>query len=166
MKYSICTIPPDPIYYQIKATIDQLSKRYQGPQFDPHMTLLGEIEADLSELEQKVKKLATGLSKLELSLGPVSFSTTYFQSVFVRINSTAKLMQLNIDAKKLFDMENNVFMPHISLLYGDHSMTAREEAASKVQLPQSSFVVNEFIITPATSDPSEWKHSATISFGL
>ncbi|OGH16460.1 MAG: hypothetical protein A3C30_04695 [Candidatus Levybacteria bacterium RIFCSPHIGHO2_02_FULL_40_18] len=165
MKYSIWTIPPDPIYYQIKATIDQLSKRYQGPQFDPHMTLLGEIEADLSELEQKVKKLATGLSKLELSLGPVSFSTTYFQSVFVRINSTAKLMQLNIDAKKLFDMENNVFMPHMSLLYGDHDMLTRGKAASTLMIPSTSFVIDKFLITQTTGAPSEWKYVATVPFG-
>ena len=166
MQYSIWIIPPEPIYSQLKNIIDQLARDYNGPTFEPHMTLLGNIDKDLSEIESKARKLATNIDKLELSLGPISFSTTYFQSVFVRVNSTAKLMQLNLEAKKLFGMDNNVFMPHISLLYGDHSMTAREEAASKVQLPQSSFVVNEFIITPATSDPSEWKHYATISFGL
>lgn len=128
------------------------------------MTLLGDIDMDLPKMEQKAKELAKGVGKLELSLGPVSFSTTYFQSVFVRVNSTAKLMQLNLDAKKLFGVENSVFMPHISLLYGDHDMATREEAASKVKLAESSFVINEFVITPSTMNPNEWVHSATIPF--
>lgn len=166
MQYSIWVIPSEPVYSRLKNIIDRLSMEYSGPVFEPHMTILGNIDKDLTVVEQKVKELANSVDKLELSLGPVSFSTTYFQSVFVRVNSTAKLMQLNLDAKKLFDMENTVFMPHISLLYGDHGMVAREKAASKVRLLPSSFAVNQFIITPATSDPSEWKHSVTVPFSL
>lgn len=126
--------------------IDRLSNRYHGPRFDPHMTLLGDIDGNLSAVEQKIKDLAKGLEKLELTLGPVSFSTTYFQSVFVRVNSNAKLMQLNLEAKKLFDMENNVFMLHISLLYGDHDMATREKAAASVDLPSSSFIADKLLL--------------------
>lgn len=128
------------------------------------MTLLGDIDRDLSEIEQKIKELATGLNKLELSLGPVSFSTTYFQSVFIRINSTAKPMQLNLEAKKLLNTENNVFMPHMSLLYGDPDMVTREKAAPSVKLAGSSFTVNNFIIKTTTDDPKDWKIVATIPF--
>lgn len=165
MQYSIWIIPPEPVYTQLKQTVDQLSRSYNGPIFEPHMTLLGNIDKDLSEIENKVNELATGASTLELSLGPISFSTTYFQSVFVRVNSDADLMQLNLEAKKLFGMNNDVFMPHISLLYGDHDMAIREEAATKVKLSPTPFIINEFVITPAISDPSLWEHSATITFG-
>lgn len=164
MQYSIWIISPKPVYTHLKDIIDQLSKKYNGPVFEPHMTLLGNIESDLPEIEKKVKELASSITNLKLSLGPVSFSTTYFQSVFVRVNSIAQLMQLNLEAKRLFCRENDVFMPHMSLLYGNHDMAIREEAASKIKLSQQSFIVNEFIITPATSNPSEWEHSATISF--
>lgn len=166
MQYSIWIIPPQPLYSQLENTIDTLARKYNGPVFEPHMTLLGNIDRDLSEVKQKVKEVANRIEKLELSLGPVSFSTTYFQSVFVRVNSTAQLMQLNLEAKKLFGMENNVFMPHISLLYGEHDMVTREKAASEIQLSETSFVVNKFIVTPATLDPSEWQHSAVIPFTL
>lgn len=165
MQYSIWIIPPKPLYNLLKNTIDKLAKKYKGPTFEPHMTLLGDIDESLSEIEYKVQKLAANIDKLKLSLGPVSFSTTYFQSVFVRINSTSKLMKLNMDAKKLFGRENNVFMPHMSLLYGNHDMVTREKAATNLQFPQPSFTVNKFTITPATLDPREWEHSATISFG-
>ena len=165
MKFTIWITPPEPIYSQIKAVIDRLSLGYKGPQFEPHMTLLGDFYGEnLSEVEQKAKKLAT-INKLELTLGPVSFSTTYFQSVFVRTNSNAKLMQLNLDAKKLFSKENDVFMPHMSLLYGDQDMATREKAASSVELRPVSFAVDKLVIIPADSDdPKDWKPIATIPF--
>ncbi|OGZ35116.1 MAG: hypothetical protein A3A94_00525 [Candidatus Portnoybacteria bacterium RIFCSPLOWO2_01_FULL_43_11] len=166
MQYSIWIIPPEPIFSQLKNVIKKLSVKYDSPIFEPHMTLLGNINQSLPGIEQKITELASYVNRLELSLGPISFSTTYFQSVFVRVNSTARLTQLNLDVKKLFNMENNVFMPHISLLYGNHDMTIREKAASEVQLPLSSFVANEFIVAPSTSDPNQWKHSLTISFGF
>ncbi|OGZ35928.1 MAG: hypothetical protein A3I88_03945 [Candidatus Portnoybacteria bacterium RIFCSPLOWO2_12_FULL_39_9] len=166
MQYSIWIIPPEPIFSQLKNVIKKLSEKYDSPIFEPHMTLLGNINQNLPDIEQKLTELASRTNKLELSLGPISFSATYFQSVFVRVNSTAQLMQLNLDAKKLFNMENKVFMPHISLLYGNHDMIIREKAALEVQLPLSSFVVNEFIVTPAIPDPNQWEHSLIISFGL
>lgn len=162
MKYSIWVIPPEPIYSKVKTTINRLSGAFDGPPFDPHMTLLGEIDRDLLEIQQKVKKLVISLDTLELSLGPISFSTTYFQSVFVRINSTAILMQLNLDAKKLFGTENNVFMPHMSLLYGNHDMVTRQKAAASVDLPSSSFVVDKFVVSTTSGDPKDWKVIATI----
>ncbi len=163
MKFNIWIIPPEPIYSQIKSVINQLSLEYKSSQFKPHMTLLGVFYGEnLSEVEQKTKKL-TMINKLELTLDAISFSTTYFQSVFVRINSTAKLMQLNLDAKKMFNRENNVFMPHISLLYGDHDMDTREKAASEVKLPLASFAVDKFSITSADSNnPKDWKIISTI----
>lgn len=117
-------------------------------------------------MEEKVRKLAGKIDKLDLSTGVISYSTTYFQSIFVRLDSTAKLMQLNLDAKEIFHRDNNVFMPHISLLYGNHDMATREKIASKIQLPKTSFTANTFVITPSTVNPSDWIHSATIPFGL
>lgn len=165
MKYTIWVIPPEPLSNKLTTVIDRLCKEYQGPLFDPHMSLLTNIEKEPSEIEEKVRKWAEDLDKFELSLGPVSFSTTYFQSVFVRVNSTATLMQLNLDAKKLFEMNNDVFMPHMSLLYGNHDMVTREKAAKSVNLEPTSFIVDKFVITPSTNDPKEWEHIATIPLG-
>lgn len=166
MKYSIWVIPPEPIYSKVKTTINRLSGTFGGPPFDPHMTLLGEIDRDLLEIQQKVKKLVISLDTLELSLGPVSFSTTYYQSVFVRVNSTAKLLELNLRAKKLFDIQNYVFMPHMSLLYGNHDMVTREKAAASVDLPSSSFIADKLTISLTSSDdPKYWEIVATIPIG-
>lgn len=161
-QYAIWIIPQEPVYSTLKQAIDQLAKEFSSPTFEPHMTLLVSTRKELSEIEQLVRELANQTEHFEVSLGSVSFSTTYFQSVFVRVNSTAKLMQLNLDAKNLLQEENNVFMPHISLLYGEHDMATREKAADKIVLPHSKFMVASFVITPATLNPKDWQHLVTI----
>lgn len=164
MKYSIWVIPPNPLKNQLTKKIEQLAYEFKGPTFEPHMTILGNIDMELSQLKTKVKLIAHTTPVLKLSLGPISFSTTYFQNVLVRVNSTAELMQLNLDLKNAFKLPNDVFMPHISLLYGDHDMEIRKKATLSIDPIQSSFDVTELIITPSTPDPSEWVHAATLSF--
>ena len=99
MKYSIWVIPPEPIFGQLSKVISELSSKYRCPIFAPHLTVLGNIDRELSEIKQVIEKIVSDLDNLNLSFGPVSFSTTYFQSVLIRINSTAKLMQLHFDIK-------------------------------------------------------------------
>ncbi len=165
MNYSIWVIPSESVNITLQKIIDQLSKEFGGPLFEPHMTIIGGINQGLSEIEEKTYKIAQTLNTLELTLGPVSFSTTYFQNVLVRVNSTALLMQLNLDFKKVFGEENSVFMPHISLLYGNQNMETRERATSAFRLSPLTFTSSEFIITPSTPNPSDWKHAAAIPFG-
>lgn len=164
MKYSVWIIPPQPIFNEVSKVISDLSVEYKGPVFKPHITILGSIDRELDDIQKAVETVANDTEKLTLSLGPISFSTTYFQSVLVRINSTAQLMQLNLDIKKLLDIENNVFMPHISLMYGNHDMKTREKIAEKINLQSSSFIANEIVIIPEKSDPKEWEPVVTIPF--
>ena len=165
MQYSIWVIPPEPVFSRLQKIIDELSSEYGGPRFEPHMTVLGDIEEDLATIRRPIEKLAADLDSLELTLGTVSFGITHFQSVFASVNPTPDLLKLNSELKKLFRLENRSFAPHISLLYGRYDMATKERAASKIKLPSSSFVVNEFVITPATSNPTEWEHSLVIPFG-
>lgn len=164
MKYSVWIIPPQPVFDELNEVIKDLSVEYNGPVFKPHMTILGSIDRELSDIQKAVETVAKNTKKLNLSLGPVSFSTTYFQSVLVRVDSTAQLMQLNLDIKKLLDIENNVFMPHISLMYGNHDMEIREKIAAKIKLQSNSFIATEIVIIPEKSEPKEWEPITTIPF--
>jgi 2'-5' RNA ligase len=161
MKYSIWIIPPQPIFDEVSKIIGDLSSEYKAPVFKPHMTVLGNIDRELDDIQKAVEMVAKDTGKLTLSLGPISFSTTYYQSVLVRVNSTAQLMQLNLDIKKLLDIENNVFMPHISLMYGNHDMKTREKIAAGIKLQSSTFIASEIVIIPEKSEPKEWEPIAT-----
>ena len=162
MKYSIWVIPPAPLNKHLLDIIKQLADVYQGPLFEPHMTVLGNIDLELKKLDESVRKVAVITPKLNLSLESVSFSTTYFQNVLLRVKSTAELLNLNIELKKALNEDNNVFMPHISLLYGDHDMHLRENAAKSISQMNTNFTVDRLVLTPSTPNPKDWKHLAEI----
>ncbi len=168
MKYSAWIIPSKPVFNELNEVINNLSLKYKGPVFKSHMTVLGNIDEELSKIQRAVEESVMGLDPLTLSLGPVSFSTTYFQSVLVRVNSTAPLLNLTLNIKKLLNIENHVFMPHISLMYGNHDMKTREKIAAEIKLKNLPFIANEIVIVPIPEkqNPSEWAPIATIPFGV
>lgn len=162
MPYAIWIIPPEPTYCYLQEKIEKLASEYGSPVFEPHLTLLSGINEDLQTVVEKVTTIANRQQPLPLSFGPVSFSTTYFQSVLVRVNSTAPLLQLHLDIVKTFNVDLGVFMPHMSLVYGNFPMSLREQIAEKIEINPPAFVAKELVIMSAESDPNEWKKLATI----
>ncbi|AKM79211.1 MAG: 2 3 cyclic phosphodiesterase [Candidatus Beckwithbacteria bacterium GW2011_GWB1_47_15] len=156
--YSVWIVPRE-LSRPLKATIDRLAEEYKSPKFEPHLTLLSQVEGEKEEMIDKAKKLAAELSPFDLSLGEVAMSTTYYQCVFVRVRPTAKLIEANLKAKEIFKLENDVFMPHISLAYGDFAPQTREEMMGKVILPQErDFRAEVLTMVPVTEDPAGWEH--------
>src|SRR3989338_2213040 len=165
-KYTLWVVPTPQIKSILEKIILDLSEKYQGPKFEPHMTLLGDIETSEEEILKKTKELASIVKPFTCVLGEISFSTTYFQNVFVRVKSSANLMEANLAAKQIFNVGNNLFMPHISLLYGEHDISTREKIASKIQLPSDmSFQAEKIsVVTSFSKNPRDWQHVVEFSF--
>lgn len=157
MKYSVWLNIPQPLKSELSKKIEILSKKFIGPVFEPHITVVSDIDRDLEEIKSALKTLSVNFHPLDLSLGEVSYSTTFFQNVLVRVNANNELMELNLNLKKQLNLENKPYMPHISLLYGDQSMKVREEACSLLEFAETNFKVTEIVIVPETPNPSEWK---------
>ena len=165
--YSLWIIPTSSLKKSLDEIILKLAKKYKSPKFEAHMTLLGDIDSDEKTIIQKTKKLASETKPFPLQLGEISFSTTYFQSVFVRVKATAKLMEVNLKAKEIFKVDNDVFMPHMSLLYGNHQMKLREKITPEIELPKYKyFKAEKIIVVPDAQNPSEWRHLAEIPLCL
>ena len=157
--YFLSIDPPTEVGESLQEVITSLSEKYNGPNFEPHITLLGNISSDLETVKQKAKLLVSKLKPFPIYFSEVSFSTTYFQSVFIRVKATAELMDSNILAKEIYKVENKVFMPHMSLIYGNHSMKEREKIASVVKLPKNiSFKALKLVIMQDAQNPNDWVH--------
>ena len=162
--YSLWITPTDEAESKLNSIVIELSKNYHGPVFEPHMTLLGPIFEDKGEVVRKAKLLARQTAPFQLFLGEIDFSTTYFQCVFVRIQTNIPLLNARAKAQQMFD-DKTFFMPHISLYYGNDNIEQREKIVKSIaKLAQLSFVASKIAITPATEDPGEWEHIAEIPF--
>ena len=166
MKYSVWLLPSSEVSLSLQKVIEDLAVRYGGPSFEPHITVASGIEGPLENVIHTVETIAEQFQPFMLTSTEVSFSTTYFQSVLLRIQSGASLLELNVALKEKAGVPNELYMPHISLMYGNHDMQTREQIAQEVSLPPLDFPVEKMVIVPMVPDPKDWKHQAEIPFRL
>lgn len=161
-QHSVWLVPPEPVFGELSRVIKELAGRYDGPIFTPHLTLIGGGERDLSEFQKAAEASVRGLGEITLHSDSVSFSTTYFQSVFMRIRSTAPLLELHTRLHKNLGLPQPLFMPHFSLLYGNYDMQTREKIAGEISMKSFSCTVKELIIIPESDNPDDWKPLVTV----
>jgi len=167
MSFSIWLVPEEAsVRSYLQATVNNLAQKYDGPQFEPHSTLLGDIPLSIDEMSQKCKQLADQIKPFVVETGTVEYSTTYYQCVFVRLKPTPDLMNLYDAAKRIFGKtEPSVYMPHISLFYGNVPYTKRQEIIESFSFQPQHYSINSLIITPGGEHPpAEWEHLYELSF--
>lgn len=162
-EYSLWITPQGESKSRLESVIKDANSKFNGPDFEPHMTLLGPIPLDKEEIIEKTKIIVDKIAPFGLALGKVDYSSTYFQCVFVRVKTSVPLLEARMAAQEIFNIKS-FFMPHISLFYGNVTPKERSEIANNFKIPEISFVVDRLILTPATLEPSEWEHTAEILF--
>lgn len=73
-------------------------------------------------------------------------------------------METHVKAREIFNISKDlVYMPHISLLYGNYEMNLREKICNEIKISKQSFLAEKIIITQSASDPKAWINIAEIS---
>src|SRR5699024_9817509 len=117
--YSLWFRPFGEVGFELKEQIKEISKHYNAPFFQPHVTLLGNLKENQTELVQLTETLAHSLKPFTIYLEKGDIDDTYFHSLFVNVRKTEPLMDAHNVAKELFDIdEDTAYSPHLSLLYG------------------------------------------------
>jgi 2'-5' RNA ligase len=117
--YALSIIPPQDVYDKLKSIVDDLSDRYNEPKFKPHITLVSEIRKPEGHMMEKCEELASQLKPFRVKLSKLGYLNRYYQCVFLLAEKSPELMEANQKAKKMFELPDKEYMPHISLLYGD-----------------------------------------------
>jgi 2'-5' RNA ligase len=144
------------------------SKQYGFPEFPPHLTLHPHAAFDESRIAETVRAAMSDFQPFAAALGPVEFSTTYFQCVFARVKTTAVLLDVHEALKNALGyQQQNVYMPHVSLVYGDLKPSVKEKIAHDIQLKNTGFSASQVTITRngGSPDPKDWEVFAQIPFG-
>src|SRR3989338_2657684 len=73
-RYSIWLMPKDEVYDILKSTIQELSKKYKTPPFEPHITLLGNTKSNTEpEAIRKTKKIARTVKEFQIELKEIDY---------------------------------------------------------------------------------------------
>ncbi len=157
-------MPYGDIAFKLQQRINELSKKYDTPSFEPHLTLLGSMNHGVTELIQLTNTLAGVLDPFEILLTRLGYRDTFYQSFFIHAKKSEELMKARNTAERLFDISpEQDYMPHISLMYGDFKSEEKERIISRMSREvYISFRVNSLMLVNTKGKPKEWKkvHSA------
>lgn len=157
--YALWLKPSGPAYDSIARVIRELAQQLDAPVFEPHVTLLGNLRGTEQEHRRRCQTLASGLQPLEIVLTEPSYRDEYFQCVFMLVQQTPALMSANARAAQTFGQAQDVYLPHVSLLYGRWSEARKREIISRLprDLRTSFETRSVHLIKACSPDPQSWQ---------
>lgn len=165
-RYSLWFMPTGGVYESLARTIRRLSARYGGPEFLPHLTLLGGFVSLRRDALRRCAALAHMLRPFTIYMGKVGFRDEYFRCLFVHAEMTPALRKANLVAHRVFGRDlDRPFMPHLSLLYGNFPRGLKEEISAELgSRLDLQFKVRRVFLYRTQESPLQWRRMAT--FGL
>jgi 2'-5' RNA ligase len=139
--YSIWLMPEGDVLNKFSKLIIEISDEYNSPQYQPHVTLLGDLVGFAKEeVITKASELAESIKPFTITLTEVTYPTSYpndleayYRSLYILAKRTEPLMKANELARKMFGREGDrPYNPHLSILYGPFPAETKEEIISKV----------------------------------
>lgn len=137
-RFSVFLVPSTGDFRWADGVIRELAARYDAPAFEPHVTVYGGRFGDDSELEP-LRRVLTGLAA---EMGAITLHTTglgvteeYFKTLFVSFEEEPGLLRLHEEVRRAVIQDSGYELsPHLSLLYADLPLAAKEMAARMVLL--------------------------------
>jgi len=156
--YSLWLMPTGDVYVRLAEIISHLSKEYNTPQFEPHITLIGEIEGSEQEIMSKTKQLLSATNQFPINLTQVDYLNQYFRCLFLRADETVGLMDANKRAREIFSRQYDPkFMPHLSLMYGDFTLELKEQIIRETGRNFNiNFNVPSVHLFSTNGEPKDW----------
>lgn len=155
--YALWLMPKGKIYTKFAQIIKKLGQEYGGPIFEPHVTLLGDIELPEEEMIKRTAQLVGGQKPFPITIKQVDYQDFYFRTLFVRADLTESLQALHNKARKIFKKDIPPYMPHLSLLYGNYPVDLKEKIITEIGRDQiAQFEVSGVFLKKA-GEIKDWK---------
>jgi len=153
-------LPPKKIQAEYQPLIDKYSKRLKTPSFEPHITIFGGVKEDEKKIVKKVERITSKLKPIQITFSDITVSTTYHQCVFARVKPTTYLLDTHLEFKAtLGDLGKKMYVPHMSLVYGNMSTKEKNEIADEIKLTTNSFKADRFcLVNTDDFNPKTWIH--------
>ena len=165
--YSLWLMPRGRIAEELQKLIADLSMKYKTPVFQPHVTLIGELNLPKARAVNRTKELVDRITPFEIRLAEVSYLEEYFRCIFINARKTRDLTNAHETACELFRQRSHEdYMPHLSLIYGHLSSRTKQiiiqEIGDKIEM---EFLTSEIHLYYTGGDPEGWYKVAEMQFG-
>ncbi|XP_022142373.1 cyclic phosphodiesterase [Momordica charantia] len=134
--YSVWALPPEDVAVRIETLMSGLRSEFRGPQFEPHITVVGAIPLTRDDALIKFRTACEGRKAYQATVDHVATGTFFYQCVFLLIRPTPEVVDISSHCCRIFGYKNSTpYMPHLSLLYAhltDEEKTKVKDIADKL----------------------------------
>jgi 2'-5' RNA ligase len=131
--HSIWLMPAVEDLAMLTGIVDGLAEKFGSPRFQPHLTLVEDMERPAEELTPLVAEVAAGIPAFSTPVLEIGMSGLYFRSFYARFEANDHLLDLKRRAiDRIAASPIGDFMPHVSLAYGLAEGPAKTEARGRI----------------------------------
>jgi 2'-5' RNA ligase len=164
-------VPSEPARSYFQRLINDFAQRYDGPEFEPHVTV--HVGANCGDaVEGVLSKVTRGCERIVLQALEINHSSEFTKTLFVQFAGTAQLVQLHQNIRTAaHDSLVYQLNPHMSLLYKAMSSEHRGQLACSIDVPfpEVTFdllrAVRCISSTQSRADVEAWRVVAAMSLG-
>ena len=151
-----------PLFLESKRLIDN---KLKGPGFPIHMTLAAQFDLNLSKVKKLEEEIAKRINPIEISYKGYGMKDYFFQAFYVKVDLNQDLQSARSEICDIVKIEDEEFMPHLSLYYGKKSLEKKQSLLAELPEIEGSFTAETFYLVSFDPKNIEWKILNSIHLG-
>ncbi|KAL8130422.1 hypothetical protein V2J09_019577 [Rumex salicifolius] len=146
--FAILGLPSDHEMHRIEKLMKGLRKDFGGPEFEPHLTVVGLTVLTQDDAVKRFRSAVDGMKAYPAKVEAVASGTSYYDCVFLQLQPSPEVVEASVHCSAHFGYNSTTpYKPHISLLYGDLSDEQKKDALVKANKLDECINKWEFDIT-------------------
>lgn len=162
--FSLWIVPEGEVRRRLAALIKALARRFGGPIFEPHVTLLAGVPGPAETVVTRAREIVRSRSPLGLRLGGLEAGDSYFRCLYLRVEPSPELLSLHSRARKAFGRRDEPFFPHVSLMYGNPPAPAAAIEAIHSSAP-AGFEARRLEVFSTEGEVERWHRAGRVRLG-
>jgi 2'-5' RNA ligase len=156
--YTLWFAPSGEAREKLAIIISSLARKFGGPVLKPHVTLISGLAGNMEDIAKKSSELALSIRPFKISLNDVDGTDRYFRCIFIRAEKIPELMSAGGLAMQIFGrMNDDGYMPHLSLFYGKLPQKTRKEIIAKIGRNFNlAFKAKSMHLVMTEGEPARW----------
>ncbi|MHA7646496.1 hypothetical protein [Nitrosopumilus sp. S4] len=134
--------------------IRDISSEYNSHKFEPHITIQGLTDVRKHIIEEYIKKCQSHLYPFTIRNNGLDFCDNIWKSLFIKIENNTHLQ--NIWKILNFEQSDDLFEPHISLIYKNLALEEKRKITTKLNL-KDNFNVSYIAVMKFDDDINKWR---------
>nr|GEV61524.1 cyclic phosphodiesterase-like [Tanacetum cinerariifolium] len=131
--YSVWALLPQDITERVKKAMNALRSEFGGPEFEPHVTVVGAIRLTEDDACEKLTKACDGLKAYNMTIEKLKDTGKGFL-----LHKTPEVMETGAHCWSHFGYKSKKpYTPHMSILYGDLTKEEKKRAQEKANALES-----------------------------